>query len=281
MIGGGHYPGRKNTMRRLAVVLLAILILTACTGRGQRPEDVPTQASVEGVATSLPLTQFAPPTPYNRPVTAFASVDNRLNELAGYRYVVQLEFNGVFARTPRETSATAQAEVWFNQVASARRVILSTSGELIGQTENNSYEAVRLGPDAFLVRDGLCLTGAANAAETAAALSAGALVGGVSTATPGGRRATINGEDSYYYSFDPADLVLPALRVGDGGSITYQSGELWITPAKNAVTRFYLNLDVDNVVIFDRQLPVTGTVLIRYDLYDAGNAFNITVPFGC
>ena len=270
--------GERITVYRL---LLLIILLTACTGRGQRPEDMPTQASVDAVSTSLPLTQFAPPVPYNRPVTTFASVDNRLNELAGYRYVVQLEFTGVFARTPREANATAQAEVWFNQVSSARRVILSTSGELIGQTENNSYEAVRLGPDAFLVRDGLCLTGAQNAAETAAALSAGSLVGGVNTASPGGRRATINGEDSYYYAFDPADLVLPALRVGDEGRVTYQSGELWVAPAKNAVTRFYLNLDVENVVIFDRQLPVTGTVFIRYDLYDAGTAFNITVPFGC
>lgn len=262
-------------------ILLLILTLAACDGRGQRPEDLPTQASVEGAATALPLTQFAPPTPYNRPVTAFDHVDNRLNELPGYRYVVQLEFDGVFARTPREANASARAEVWFNQVASARRVILNTSGELIGQSENNVYEAVRLGPDAFLLRDGLCLSGAGDAAETAADLSAGTLVGGVTNAQPGGRRATINGEESYYYTFDPADLRLPALRAADDGRITAQSGELWIAPARNAVTRFYLNLEVENVVIFDRQLPVTGTVAIRYDLYDAGTAFNITVPFGC
>jgi hypothetical protein len=35
------------------------------------------------------------------------------------------------------------------------------------------------------------------------------------------------------------------------------------------------------VVIFDRQLPVTGQVVMRYDLYEIGEAFNITVPFGC
>jgi hypothetical protein len=266
-------------MKRL--ILLLLLIALAACGRGQRPEDVPTLASVDAVATSIPLTQFAPPTPYNLPVTAFDHVDNRLTELSGWRYVVQLEFSGVFARTPREANASARAEVWFNQVASARRVALTTSGELIGQTEDNAYEAVRLGPDAFLVRDGLCLAGAGDAARTAADLSAGTLVGGVRRAIPFGRRATINGEDSYYYAFEPGDLVLPALRAGDDGRITLQSGELWIAPAKNAVTRFYLNLDVENVVIFDRQLPVTGTVLIRYDLYDAGTAFNITVPFGC
>ena len=56
---------------------------------------------------------------------------------------------------------------------------------------------------------------------------------------------------------------------------------MWISPAHNAVVRFYLNLDVTNVVIFDRQLPVTGQVTMRYDLYDIGSDFNITTPFGC
>ncbi|HVU11656.1 MAG TPA: hypothetical protein VHD90_10270, partial [Phototrophicaceae bacterium] len=65
------------------------------------------------------------------------------------------------------------------------------------------------------------------------------------------------------------------------GKIQLDSGELWISPSPHAVVRFYLNLDVDNVVIFDQQLPVTGQIQIRYDLYDIGNAFNITTPFGC
>ncbi|MBE2268731.1 MAG: hypothetical protein IAE80_10915 [Anaerolinea sp.] len=269
-------------MRLRLLPFLLLIALAACrTERGLQPEDIPTQSSVEQAMTAIPLTEYAPPAPYNRAVTTFDRVDNRLTELAGWRYIVQLEFTGVFARTPRDANASARAEVWFNQLASARRVILSTSGELIGQAESSGYEAVRLGPDAFLVRDGLCLTGAEEAAATASELSAGALVGGVTTALPAGRTAVINGEESYLFSFDPANLVLPALRAGDDGRITYTSGELWIAPARNAVTRFYLNLDVENVVIFDRQLPVTGTVLIRYDLYEAGTAFNITVPFGC
>ena len=48
-----------------------------------------------------------------------------------------------------------------------------------------------------------------------------------------------------------------------------------------AVVRFYVNLDVENAFIFDRQLPVTGQVILRYDLYDIGVVPNITVPFGC
>ena len=44
----------------------------------------------------------------------------------------------------------------------------TTSGELIGQTEDTSYEAVRLGPDAFLIKNGACSQGNTDA-KTAAA----------------------------------------------------------------------------------------------------------------
>ena len=33
--------------------------------------------------------------------------------------------------------------------------------------------------------------------------------------------------------------------------------------------------------IFGRQLPVDGRIILRYDLYDVGEPFNITQPFGC
>lgn len=267
---------------RLLVIVLLMISAAACTGqRGMRLEDIPTQASLDALASAVPLTQNAPPAPYNTVVTRFDRVDNGLTELAGWRYVVQLEFEGVFARTPRQTTASARAEVWFNQLASARRVNLSTSGELIGQSEDVSYEAVRLGPDSFLVRDGVCLDNAGADAETAANLGAGDLIGGVLRASPGGQRAVLNGEESWLYTFAPEDLSIPAIRLGDDGRITVSGGELWIAPARNAVVRFYVNLDVENAVIFDRQLPVTGRVLLRYDVYEIGEAYNITIPFGC
>ncbi|MEO8398003.1 MAG: hypothetical protein ABI700_33725, partial [Chloroflexota bacterium] len=250
------------------------------TPRGLQPQDIPTRASISNLSTSIPLTENAPPTPFNNVQTGFTSVDNGLTDLPGWRYVVQLNFTGVFADTPRQANATALAEVSFNQLASARHVIVTTSGALIGQTENTSYEAVRLGPDAFLVRDNTCYQGSGDA-KTAADLRAGQLVGGVSRATPGGKRATINGQDVYFYTFDPSDLILPSIRIGDNGQVNMSSGEMWISPEHNAAVRFYLNLDVTNVVIFDKQLPVTGQIQIRYDLYDIGSDFNITTPFGC
>ncbi len=268
-------------MKRLISLLVLMLLVTACTTqRGLQPADIPTRASLDGLSTAAPLTENAPPAAFAGMQTGFTNVDNGLVDLPGWRYVVQLDFDGVFADTPREANASARAEVSFNQLGSARRVLVSTSGELLGQSEDTSFEAVRLGPDNFLVQNGACST-ASNAAETAAGLSAGTLMGGVTRAEPGGRRATINGEDVYLYTFAQADLLLPSIRIGDNGSVNMTGGELWISPTRKAVVRFYLNLDVTNVVIFDRQLPVSGQVRMRYDLYDVGSEFNITTPFGC
>lgn len=262
-------------------VFLLLLLLAACNGRrGQTLEDLPTQASFDAVATAQFLTQNAPPPELGQTVS-FPEVDQGLNELSGWHYVVHLEFEGLFARTPRETTAEANAEVWFNQVASSRRVLVETSGELLGREEDAAYEAVRLGPDAFLLRDNVCLSNSGEDAQIAANLSAGTLVGGVQTATSASKRATMNGLPAWQYTFDQAALNLPAIRVAEGGTVTLESGELWVTPEHQVVVRFYVNLDVENAYIFDRTLPVTGKVIIRYDLYDIGVVPNITVPFGC
>lgn len=265
-------------------VALLLVALAACTGRrGQDISNLPTLASFESAAeaaTAAVMTENAPP-PGFRESVAFPEVDANLEALPGWRYLVTLEFNGAFARTPRETSATARAEVWFNQLGSARRVLVETAGEMIGQEENAVYEAVRLGPDAFLVRDNTCLSNADEDAATTADLRAGRLVGGVTQATPTGRRATLNGEDAWEYRVTPDNLNLPSIRLDNGGRIVNAVGELWVAPKRNAVVRFYVNLDVENATIFDRTLPVTGQVILRYDLYDVGIVPNITVPFGC
>jgi hypothetical protein len=261
-------------------LILALLLLAGCVIRGQQLEDLPTPANPEALATAIRLTENAPPEGYRESI-AFPEVDAGLNELPGWRYVVYLEFDGTFARTPRETDASASAEVWFNQLGSARRVVVSTSGELLGREEDSQYEAVRLGPDAFLVRDSACLSNAGDDAQTAADLRAGQLVGGVTRATPTGLRATLNGEEAWQYTFTASDLNLPAIRLSDEGQLLLNGGEIWVAPENSAVVRFHVNLDVTNAVIFDRALPVTGHVIIRYDLYDIGVAPNITVPFGC
>jgi hypothetical protein len=267
----------RKFLRCTLYVVLGTVLLTGCN-RGQDINNLPTEASVDGIATAQYLTQNAPP-PDFRGVLSFPEVDAGLTDLEGWRYQVQLEFNGVFARTPRETSANATAEVWFKQLGSARRVVVNTSGELLGK-ENNAFEAVRLGPDAFMVRENACNKGGSDA-ETAADLHAGTLVGGVTHATPTGLRATVNGEDVWQYTFTTADLNLPSIHLATDGTIESTGGEFWVAPKHNAVIRFYVNLNLTNAIIFDRELPVSGTVIVRYDLYDINIPTNITVPFGC
>lgn len=267
----------RHLFHRVLPLVVCVFLLAACS-RGQNSGDLPTPASFDGAATAQYLTQNAPPPDY-RGTLSFPEVDARLADLAGWRYQVQLEFNGVFARTPRETSANATAEVWFKQLGSARRVVVNTSGELLGK-ENNAFEAVRLGPDAFMVRENTCNKGGSDA-ETAADLRAGTLIGGVTHATPTGLRATVNGEDVWQYSFTTADLNLPSIHLAEDGAVESTGGELWVAPKHNAVIRFYVNLNLTNAIIFDRELPVSGTVILRYDLYDINNPTNITVPFGC
>ncbi len=266
-----------NVKPFLLYALLVAVLLAGCN-RGQNSSLLPTAASEDGAATAIYLTENAPP-PAFRGVLSFPEVDTALADLEGWRYQVQLEFNGVFARTPRETSANATAEVWYKQLGSARRVVVNTSGELLGQ-ENNAFEAVRLGPDAFMVRANTCTKGGTDAI-TAADLRAGRLVGGVTHANPTGIRATVNGEDVWQYTFTTADLNLPSITLVEDGTLETTGGELWISPEHNAVIRFYVNLNLTNAIIFDRQLPVSGSVILRYDLYDIDLPANITTPFGC
>jgi hypothetical protein len=263
----------------LWIGMAMLAALTACGPRATPVSVIPTVASVEGLATAQVMTQNAPPTAWQNTIS-FPQVDKGLTSLSGWRYEVTLSFTGKFTGTTRDTTASAQAQVYFNQLGSARRVIVSTSGELLGRTEDTAYEAVRLGPDAFLVQNNTCLSNAEQDAQTAADLKAGDLVGGVNRALPYGMRATMNGEDAYRYSFGAGDLNLPTITLGDGGTMDVD-GELWVAPDKGVVVRYYATLDVTNARIFGRTLPVDGQAIMRYDLYDIGKAFNITQPFGC
>lgn len=266
----------KSPIPLTTALSICLLFLTGCN-RGQNIADIPTPASVEGLATAQVLTAVAPPEGF-RDSVSFPEVDANLQQLQGGRYLVTLEFNGVFTSTPRTTSATATAEVWFNQ-SGTRRVVVNIAGELLGETDSN-FEGVRLGSDSFLVKDNTCLSGGPDAV-TAAGLRAGTLVGGAKVAIPAGEKATLNGQEAYKYDFTSANLNLPSIKLSDGGTVEATGGELWVAPALNAVIRFYVNLNVTNAIIFDRALPVDGQVIVRYDLYDVGQSTNIAVPNGC
>jgi hypothetical protein len=140
---------------------------------------------------------------------------------------------------------------------------------------------VRLGQDAFLVRNDVCLSEAGGDAAIAADLRAGLLVGGVLRAVPTGRRAVLNSIEAWEYRFEPGDLVLPSINFADDGALTAATGELWVAPEYGVVARFYVNIDVENALIFDRVDPVNGRVILRYDVLEIGEQPAINIPFGC
>lgn len=255
--------------------------LTACQ-RGQ-VDELPTRVPPPDVAmTAQVLTENAPPEGF-REAIVFPQIDDKTLLLSNWRFEATLIFNGVFSGTPREANGTVVVNAWYNQLTQARRVVIEGTGNLFGEDEDTLVEGVRLGTNTFLVRDNTCLGEANGQAAIVADLLAGDLLGGVNRAVPNGKKATVNGEDVWLYAFDAADLVLPQIQQGANGIITVTGGELWLAPERNAIIRFYVNLDVENVTVqlFDTSLPITGTLLLRYDLYDIGVDPNISQPFGC
>ncbi len=263
------------------LLLTLIGLITGCRGRGLTPEDLPTLVPpAEVVSTSIALTENAPPPGYRDALTV-ERVDRNLRELEGWRYEMLLEFDGVFAQTSRPTTAFARATVWYNQIGDARRVVVESSGELLQRPEGEVFEAVRLGPDAFLVRGSNCLGNAEDDARAASAITAGDLVGGARNALPTSQKEIINGEESWRYDFGQGDLILPAVRFADDTRITSMNSEMWVAPEYDAVVRYWVLLSIENARLLSNDLPVTGQLLLQYDLYDIGNVPNITVPFGC
>lgn len=271
----------------LLCCLLAITALAACQlrGRGMQPEDLPTRVpSLDALATAQFMTQNAPPEGF-REAVAFPLIDDNLTTLPNWRYELVMTFTGTYTGTPRPVSAQTRVKAWFNDLGPERRVVIEGEGELFAQEEGITIEGVRLGTSAFLVRDGVCLGDAGGDAALVADSRAGALVGGVFQGIPYGFNATINGEKVWRYDFTLNDLNLPQLDFGSSGRILDISGELWVAPEHNAVIRYYLTLEVDNVIFrlsaAENPLPVSGTLVVQYELYDIGKNPNITKPFGC
>ncbi len=265
-------------MKRLIATLFSLLLASAC-GQDAEPQPLPTRADPAAVATSLVLTENAPPEGFA--TVSFPRIDANLGNLSGWRAEMIFAFNGVFARTTREAAVQTRATVTYNQIGSARRVIAEIDNDLEAPGDAVRSEGVRLGPDVFLVRDGNCILNAAEDAELLADLSAGDLLGGVQRASSAAEIATINGERVWRYDFTEENLLLPNVGFREDSVILELRRELWVAPEHNAVIRFYVTMEVENVSIFGSTLPVSGTVLLRYDLHEIGSLPNITVPFGC
>jgi hypothetical protein len=91
----------------------------------------------------------------------------------------------------------------------------------------------------------------------------------------------VNGIEAWEYQFELANMSLPMMRFAGDTRITSMLGEMWIAPSVNAVGRYWVTLNIENARLLANDLPVSGQLRLRYDLYDVGILPNITVPFGC
>lgn len=275
----------KPKLTRLFTLYIVLLMLvTACRERGLTLDDIPTPMSIDARATEVILTQNAPPPEFGE--VAFPQIDLNLPDLSGWHYSVDIEFDGVFTQVDRKAYGRVKADVWYNQIASARRVIFSTEGDLLGLDEVSEYESVKLGPDTFLIQDSACLSNAEEFADVAASVGAGSLVGGLNSAQASGLpKQIINDETVWRYAVNFDQLNLPQLTLNADSRILAFNGELWVAPEHDAVIRYYMTVDVENAQVFtgilNTSLPVTGRLIVRYDLFDIGVQPNISVPFGC
>ncbi len=279
----------KTLVLRIALLVILAILLIACQGRGDSLEDLPTRSpSVDAIGTAIVLTENAPPPGFRDP-QSFPQIDANLDQLANWRYEVTFAFDGVFSGTPRPAATRTEAQVWFNRIDTSRRVVVQASGIVNGEQTDTPIEreGVRKGPDTFLVQGNTCLGGANGAAAAVADLRAGDLIGGVGHAAPISRLATIHGEEVWRYEFSPADLTIPGIDFVEGGGVTSMTGELWIAPEHNAVIRWWATMEVEDAILPVLSVdptsaaPVSGQLIIRYDVYEIGIDPNITVPFGC
>lgn len=263
------------------IALCAFGFIAGCETFTPTDQPLPTIISdLDAAATAQVMTQNAPP-PRFRERIALATIESGLDELPGWQYTVTAEFEGVFSGTSRPATATTAAQVAYHQLTSARRVVLSAEGSLLTEDAPVSSEAVRIGRDVYLVSEGQCSTVTDTDAAAVADAGATLLIGGVTEAVPAGITGVINGESVYRYTFEPEALRLNSIEAQGDGRVEVVNSELWFSAERAAVVRLYMTLEVENAIVFGSQLPVTGQVIIRYDLTDVGSDPNISIPFGC
>ena len=267
---------RRALRQSLAWFVLLPLVISGCRGLGQTPPPPP--YSVESLGTAIALTENAPPPGYE--TIAFPLVDDGLEKLLGYHYTVEVRFEGAFDQDSRPASAHIRAEVWWDSVAPARRVVLDADGEVFA-AESQRYEAVRLGERYYLVdENGRCLINAEETARAVAGFDAGSLVGGVAETPYSGIQAILNNAQAYRYDVTAQNAILPAVNLVEDSALVIV-GELWIAPEYQVAVRYYANVDVSRVRLLEGEGLVSGQVFIRYDATDLGVVPNISIPYGC
>ena len=99
-------------MQRFVLLTLILLLAAGCQ---QDDGPLPTLANPAAIATGSVLTENAPPSGFD--TVAFPRIDANLTDLPGWRYAMDMEFNGRFARPSREANARTQSTLTFHYFA--------------------------------------------------------------------------------------------------------------------------------------------------------------------
>jgi len=266
----------------IAGKLIGILFLglSGCTS----PPVLPTISSISMQQTAAVLTENAPPPTFQGTIS-FLPIDAHLSDQPAWDATLEIVFDGTRADDPpssqRTATGTLNVQLFHDELTSARRVLFNADGAAFGLSDARELEAVRLGNDYYLVTQGVCGTVTDTASRQIADLSAGGLLGGIAQAAPTGARQELNGLPSWEYRFLTSNVTVPLVHVQANGSVTVAAGSLWVAPSVNAVTRFTLTVNVQNVTLLNASLPVTGQLRETYTLGTVGQMHNISIPFGC
>ncbi len=263
------------------VLVAGLAVLTACNAA---PPPLPTLASVAMEQTSAAQTQAAPPTAFQGTVS-FPAIDAHLSDQPAWDATVSVTFDGVYANAsankPLAVSGSIEAQIIHDELLSAQRVLFNAQGAAFGLTQPRQVEAVRLGNDYYLVAQGTCGKVTDTPSRQIADLSAASLLGGVQSAKLTGQQQEFNALPAWEYAFTLDSVSVPLAHPVTGGSVTIAAGSLWIAPSINAVVRFSLTVNVQNVTLLDAAEPVTGQLRETYTLGSTGQTHNISIPYGC
>lgn len=263
-------------MRHALACLLLGYLITSCT----TPPPIPTASSIEAGGTAQYLTRNAPPPGWEREAR-FPQIDASLTDLSSWHYTVTLTVDGVFDGTQDKAQGSLTADVYSNELASQRRVILQAAGSAFSLNVDRNVEGVRISNDYYLVNQNRVCAKVTDAKDRSVAdLTASGLIGGIRKAVPVGERKTVGKIDVWEYTFLPDDVIPPAMMLGEGGKVTIAAGDLWVAPVNKAVFEYTITLNMEKASLQGSK-PITGQVRAAYQLVETGAQYNISIPNGC
>jgi hypothetical protein len=265
-------------------VIRVVKLIGACVmvaGCNVTPPPAPTANSIPMAQTAQYQTQMAPPKGFEQRVS-FPKIDDRLSDQPGWHYTLTLSFDGVESDSGDKATGQIAAEIFSNEQAGERRLLLTLSGKAFGVNEDRKAESVRIRDDYYVVNaNKVCSKVEKTGAGQLADLSAGVMLGGIKQAIPAVNRKTDQGVDVWEYTFSPDDVNPPTFQFDGNGAITIAAGDLWVAPSLNAVWQYTISFNLQRAILQSGAKPVTGQLRATYQLIEAGQTYNIAIPFGC